>query len=46
MGRGPAPEDACSVSSFTRAFEQSGDMHALVLDVVTSSPSQFVRQGP
>jgi hypothetical protein len=46
MGRGPAPEDACTVSSFTHAFEQSGDMHALVLDVVTSVPSQYVRQGP
>jgi hypothetical protein len=46
MGRGPAPEDACTVSSFSHAFEQSGDMHALVLDVVTSAPSQYVRQGP
>jgi hypothetical protein len=46
MGRGAAPEDQCTVSGIAKRFTQSLDMHALVVDVVTSAPSQFVRHDP
>ena len=43
MGRGAAAEDACTVDGIAKRFTQSLDMHALVVDVVTSAPSQYVR---
>jgi hypothetical protein len=43
IGRGAAPEDQCTVDGIAKRFSQSLDMHALVVDVVTSAPSQYVR---
>ncbi len=43
MGRGPAPEDQCTVAALSSTFESKKDMNALVLDVVTSAPSLYVR---
>ncbi len=41
-----AAEDFCSVYKLQAAFKKSGDMRALVLDVITSAPALYTRTPP
>jgi hypothetical protein len=46
QGRPQAPQDACTLAAISSGFKQSSDMHAMVLDAVTSAPSLYVRVSP
>lgn len=45
MGRTPDQEDTCTVAQLNHTFADSSDLHALVVDVMASAPTLYVRTG-